>query len=360
MNELLTKIKTFLSKLQGVPLTQKIFFSQNLEVMIKAGLSLAQALSALAKQTTNKKLKKIIEETYESVERGEPLSQNLKKYSEVFPEIFTSMIEAGEASGNLEGILHQLVVQMKKDHELISKIKSAMTYPLVVTVAMLAMGTGMIIFVVPKITAVFAEMNAQLPLPTRILIALSNFIVNHGIISALLVIGVIGGFIAFIKNKKGKYLWHSLLLKIPSIGPIIKKINLARFARTLDSLIKTDIPIVNSFEITAKVVGNLIYREKIEEAAEKLKKGSSITEILSVYPDLFPPVTTQMINVGEQSGNLDELLEELAIFYENDVSEIMGSLSSIIEPIMILILGAAVGAMAIAIIMPMYSLSEQI
>jgi type IV pilus assembly protein PilC len=360
MEELLAKIKKKINNFGTVSLTHKIFFIQNLQVMIKAGLSLTQALSALTKQTTNKKLKAIIEESWHKVEKGEPLSQSLKGHPEVFSEVFSSMIETGEASGNLEGILRQLVIQMKKDHELISKVKGALTYPVVVLVAMLAIGIGMIVFVIPKITGIFTEMNATLPLPTRILIGVSTFITTHGILSVLIVVGMVTAFILFIRNPKGKYIWHTLLLKTPIVGPIIHKINLARFSRTLNSLIKTDIPIVQSFQITSRVVGNLIYREKIAETGEKLKKGISITEILTQYPDLFPPVATQMIQVGEQSGNLDELLDELATYYENDVHEIMSNLSSIIEPIMILILGVGVGAMAIAIIMPMYSLSSQI
>jgi len=359
MNEFLKKANDFLLRFQGVPLTQKIFFVQNLQVMVKAGLSLSQALSTLIKQTSNPKLKKVITESYHNVEAGEPLSDALSRYPRVFSEVFTSMIKAAEASGNLENILHQLVLQMKKDHELISKVRGAMIYPAVILVAMTGIGIGMLVFVVPKITVVFAEMNAELPLLTRALINTSGFINNNGILSVAILIGVIAGFITIIRNPKGKYLWHKILLKTPSIGPIIKKVNLARFSRTLTSLIKTDIPIVESFHITSRVVGNLLYQEKIAEAGQKLKTGSAINEILSKYPDMFPPVTTQMIQVGEQSGDLDELLDELANFYENDVHETMNNLSSVIEPILILVLGLAVGTMAMAIIMPMYSLTEQ-
>jgi len=360
MRDLIAKINKFLNKFQRVPLTEKIFFIQNLQVMIKAGLSLSQALNALGRQTTNQKLKEIIIEAKTNVEKGQQLSQNLANHHKVFSEVFTAMIAAGEASGNLEGVLKQLAIQMKKDHEIISKVKGALTYPLVVLCAMVAMGLGMMIFVVPKITSIFEEMNAQLPLPTRILIGFSKFITQHGILSFLIVAVIIGGFIYFIRNPQGKMIWHKLILKMPLAGPIIKKINLARIARTLNSLIKTDIPIVEAFRITSRVVGNLVYRERITEASEKIKSGSTITEVLSKYPELFPPVATQMIDAGEQSGSLDELLEELSDFYESDVHDTMANLSSIIEPIMILVMGVAVGAMAIAIIMPMYSLSEQI
>ena len=204
MSDAIAEINNYLTKLQRVSLSEKIFFFQNLQVMIKSGLPLSQALSALTKQTDNKKFKKTIQETWHNIEKGEPLSKNLKKYPDIFSEVSTSMIEAGEVSGNLEGILQQLVIQMKKDHELISKVKSALTYPLVVMVAMLGMGIGMIIFVVPKITSIFAEMDAQLPLLTRILIGLSNFIVHNGILTVLFIIVIIGSFIVFIRNRKGK------------------------------------------------------------------------------------------------------------------------------------------------------------
>jgi len=354
------RLKKFWEKTKRVPLTPKIFFIQNLQVMIRAGLSLSQSLGALAEQTTNKKLKKIIIFCNEGVAKGETLSSLLANFPEVFPEIFVKMIEAGEMSGNLEKILEQLALQLKKDYEIISKVKGALTYPIVVVCAMLVIGVAMIMFVIPKLLAIFTEANAKLPLPTRILIALSDFATQHGIIFILLIVGVITGFFYFIKSKFGKPLWHNFLLKTPIIGPVIKQVNLARFSRTLESLIKTDIPVVQSFQITANVLGNLTYKKIVLEAADQLKKGAPIAEILKKHPRLFPPMVTQMVFVGEESGNLDELLGELAIFYEENVRQTMNNFSSIIEPILILVLGLAVGFMAIAIVMPMYSLTEQI
>ncbi|MBI5622029.1 type II secretion system F family protein [Candidatus Falkowbacteria bacterium] len=356
----LKRLNQWFSMIQGVPLSQKIFFVQNLQVMIKAGLPLAQALNALTAQSTNAKLKRITLDAYQQIEAGQTLSTVLAKYPRVFPKVFIAMIRAAEVSGNLENILGQLVIQMKKDYELISKVKGAMTYPVVVLIAMIGIGIGMMIFVIPKITSIFTEMAAQLPLPTRLLIGLSNFVNYHGIITGAIVIILTAAVVIFIRHPRGQYLFHRLLLHSPVIGPIIKKINLARFARTLNSLIKTDIPIVQSFQITAHVVGNLIYREIITATGRELKTGSTINAPLSQHADLFPPVVTQMIQVGEQSGNLEELFDELATFYENDVHETMNNLSSIIEPVLIVILGIAVAAMAIAIIMPMYSLTSQI
>ncbi len=343
-----------------VNIQQKIFFTENLRVMIKAGLSLTEALRTLAAQADNQGFKKVILEIHGDVEKGNTLSQALAKYPKLFEPIFVNMIGAGEISGTLEKTLDQLTVQMKKDYDLISKIKGAMTYPAVILCATVAIGIGMMIFIIPQILSIFDEIGQdQLPLPTKILIAVSNFFQHNLILSLIGGVLAVSGFLYAIKTRPGKYAWHKFLLSMFIIGPIIKKVNLARFARTLSSLLRTDIPIVQSLQITSDIVRNVYYHDAILSAADALKKGDQISKVLERNPKLFPPLIVQMTAVGERAGTVDEMLEEVADFYEQQVAQVMSNMSSVIEPFMILFLGAAVGGIALAIITPIYALTTK-
>lgn len=341
-----------------VKLPQKIFFTENLRVMIKAGLSLTEALRTLAMQTEQKGFKAVILELNADVEKGQSLSQALAKHGNLFEPIFVNMIASGEVSGTLEKTLEQLTTQMRKDYDLISKVKGAMTYPIVILSATTLIGILMMIFVIPQILSIFDEMgSAELPLPTKILIAISNFFKHDWPFAIVGGGGLIFGFLWFIKRPLGKRLWHGLLLKLFIIGPIIKKINLARFTRTLASLLRTDIAIVQALTITSDIVRNVYYHDACLAMAEAVKKGESISQVLERSPDLFPPLVTQMVAVGERAGTIDEMLEEIADFYEKQVDQIMNNMASIIEPLLIIFLGAAVGGIALAIITPIYALT---
>lgn len=358
--KLIEKANDWILKLSGVSLKEKLFFIQHLCVMLKAGISLSIALKTLAKQTESKFFAKVLNDISGNVEKGASFAESLKAYTKIFGELFINMIEAGEISGKLEDVLDQLYIQLKKQHELISKIKGALTYPIIIIFAMLGIGTFMIVFIVPKITSMFKELDAELPLPTKILIGVSDTLVNNSIIASLILIAFVIAFIKILRTYKGKYYFQAMVLKLPVFSPIIKKINLAKFARTVSGLLKTDIMIIKTFQITATILGNLHYRKALEEIGEKIKKGSQINTIIANYPKLFPPVVCQMIAVGEETGELDSILAELADFYENEIDQIMSNLPSIIEPILILILGCGVGAMAVAIVMPMYSITQSI
>lgn len=356
----LKKVKTWIEKPRKLKLADKIFFVQQLKVMVKSGISLSVALKTLAQQTESKTFKIVLDDLQAMVEKGNLLSQGLEVHKKLFGELFINMIKAGEASGKLEDVMEQLFVQMKKDHEIIAKVRGAMIYPSIVVTLMLIIGTLVIVYVVPTISTVFLELNVELPLATRILIGISNLAVNYGIFF-LIGLGIsIAIFIRVIKTPQGKMNFHRVLLKLPVAGPIIKKINIARFCRTLSSLLKTDIPIVQSFEITSKILGNMVYRNALIDAKEKIKKGISIQQSMQPYTEIFPPVVLQMISVGEETGSLDNILEESAIFYEEDVSQTMETLPSLIEPILMVVLGVGVGGMAVAVMMPLYSLSEAI
>ncbi len=346
--------------LSGISVAQKLFFVQQLGIMVRTGISLAAALKTLSEQTTSRMFKSVLNDIQQTVEKGGLLSAGLEQHKKLFGELFINMIRAGEASGKLEEVLNQLYLQMKKDHETVSKVRGAMIYPSIVVSMMIIIGILMMVFVIPNITQVFEEINATLPLATRILISMSDAMLAYGLYIAIGAALLFGGFILFIRTKQGKHLFHGSLLVMPVMGKIIKKINLARFCRTISSLLKTDIPIVQSFDITSEVLGNVRYKEVLLEAREKIKKGITISETLSNHKNLFPPVVLQMIAIGEETGSLDTILEESAIFYEDDVSQTMENLPALIEPILLVILGVGVGAMAVAVITPLYSITQNI
>jgi len=346
-------------KVKSVGLTHKIFFLQNLSVMVRTGISLSVALKTLATETPSKKFAAILSAVAADVDKGMPFAKSLAKFQPVFGELFVNMVETGELSGKLDEVLQEILIQMKKDHELLSKVKGAMMYPAIIVLAMCGVAAAMMVFVIPKLTQIFREAGATLPLPTRILIGVSDVVVNHGMIVAVLVIAIVMIVIRLLKTKRGSVIFDTILLKLPVFGEIDRKINLARFSRTLSSLVKTDIPIVHCFVITSNVLGNQLYRKAAARASEQITKGSRIHTVLQETPKLFPSTITQMISVGEETGTLDEILKEIALFYEEDIDQVMKNLSSIIEPVLILLLGLGVGGLAVAIILPLYSLTQQ-
>jgi type IV pilus assembly protein PilC len=355
---LIRKIDDYLLYNSNIPLKEKLFFVQHLGVMVHSGISILTALRTLSEQTENKAFSKILKEVAVKIEGGTSLTQALKGYPNIFNELFINMVESGEISGKLEEVFKQLHIQMKKQYELIAKIRGALTYPVIVICIMLGIGAFMMVYVVPKISDVFKESGAELPLPTQILIGTSKLIIDNGPLVILGLIIFILSAIKIIKTKRGRYILQGVILKLPIVSGIIKKINLAKFARTTSSLMKTDIMIVEAFRITGNILGNLHYRQVVQEIGEGIKKGGQINETLKKYPHFFPPIVTQMVIVGEQTGEIDSILEDLSVFYEEEVDHIMENLPSIIEPLLILALGIGVGGMALAVIMPMYSLTN--
>jgi len=339
---------------------EKIFFTQNLGVMLKSGLSASRALRTLTLQSSNPKFQRALAQVTRAVEKGNPIAKAMEAFPKIFPPIFINMIHAGEKSGQLERVLKELTIQLKNSHELKAKVKGAMMYPIVVMVAMVGIGAGMLIFVIPKLLGIFEEVNAELPLPTRILITISNTLNDHILIFGPAFMLLVGALIYATRTGTGQRIWHGMILKTPIIKGIALKINLAKVARTLGSLMATDMPIVDSLKLTGGVVSNVRYRASLAAIAGQVEKGKTISSELANFGGLYPPVTVQMVQVGEETGEIGNILIQLAEFYEEDVKQTMESLPTIIEPIMILILGGAVGGMAIAVIMPMFSLANAI
>ncbi len=350
----------FENYLTRVKTVEKILFISHLKTMVKAGLSLVESLQILSREIENKKLKKIIGKIKEGVEQGKQLSEMLLLYPKIFPVIYVNMIGAGETAGRMEESLEQVAIQMKKSHELSSKIRSAMMYPAVILTAMVGIAIEIVFFVLPKLMVMFNDFGAELPLPTKILIAIVDAGQNYGIYMLFGTIALVIGIVFLLRNYKVRRNLHIVNLRLPILGKIIKKISLARFTMTLSSLLESTIPIIDATKICSDVQSNIIYKENLIEVSESLKKGETLSSILSKFPKTFPPMVTEMIMVGEKSGRTEEMLSELSEYYSNEVDTTMKNFTTIIEPIIILILGAAVAGIAVAVIMPMYSLAQNI
>ncbi len=355
------KINAWISDhISRVPIMQKILFISHLKTMVKAGLSLIDALRILSEEIENKKLKMVIGEIRAGVEEGLQLSEVLAKYPKIFPPIYVSMIGAGETAGKMETALEQVSVQMKKNHELTSRIKGALMYPAVIVIAMAGISIEVVVFILPKLLIMFKDFDAALPLPTRILIFITDFTTAYGLWMLAVIILLIITAVWLIKKPKIKRVVHAFNLKLPIIGIIIKKINLARFTLTLSSLLESTIPIIDATRISSEVLGNVIYKKSLLNVSESLKKGEALSDILRRFPKIFPPMVTEMIMVGERAGKTEDMLRELAEYYGNEVDTTMRNFTTIIEPIIILVMGLAVAGIAVAVIMPMYALTQNI
>ncbi len=349
-------LKNLIQLISHVSLVEKMIFSRHLAIMVKAGLSLNQALKILAKQTKNPKFKKIISQIELSVRRGQSFSNSLAKYPKVFDELFVNMVRVGEASGSLDKVLKILAEQMDKDHQLISRVRGAMMYPAVIILAMIGIGIMMMTMVVPKLTAIFSELKIDLPLSTQIVIGLSNFLQEHFVWGLVILAGLAVLLRSALKNPRVKRLLDKTYLKLPILGRLIQKINSARFARTLSSLVNSGVSIVKALQIVAGTLGNVYFKEALLISAEQVQKGKPLSSILANYGKLYPPMVAQMVQVGEQTGSLSEILVNLADFYEEEVDNTTKNLSSIIEPVIMVVIGAAVGFFAVSMIQPMYSM----
>lgn len=347
-------------RLERVPEVAKVFFTENIRVMLHAGLPIGRALGTLAEQVTHRYFRRVIESIRLDVEGGVALSTALAKYPRVFSELYVAMIAAGEASGKLDNVLDRLARQLKKTHTLRAKVRNAMIYPTIVVLGMLAVATIMLVVVIPQISEIFRETGAALPLPTRILLGTSQFFLQRWWFVILAGVAIVSLTTTLNRSLAGRRAFHRALLRFPIIGRIIVQVNLASFTRSLSSLLATDIPIVQTFQIISRTVGNLPYRQALTESADSLRSGSTVVKVLRRYPRLFPPMITQMIAVGEESGTLETVTGEMATFYEEEIDQTMANLSTVIEPLIILLLGLGVAGLAVAVILPIYSLSSQI
>lgn len=340
----------------GVSLTEKMFFIRNLQIMIAAGLPLPRAIGSLSEQVKNPQFRKALSDIREEVAKGKSLSDSMARHPNIFSELFQSMIKVGEESGTLEKVLGTLALQMEKEHTLKSKIKGAMVYPAVIISAMLGVGILMLITVIPKLAETFKELNMELPLSTKFVIGLGVFLSQNW---HLTLIGLLFLIIASVRASKiepVKKVIDKLFLKIPIIAPIVRGTNTAHMARTLSSLIAAGTSLPRALEITSGAMGNFYFKKSLAESAEKVRKGAKLSEILKPYAGVYPLIIIQMLAVGEETGETSGILAKLADFFEEEVSNATKNLASVIEPILMLIIGVVIGFFAVSMIQPMYSM----
>jgi len=355
------KLNALANKLRPIKAVEKVFFVDHLKTMLHAGLSLLETFVILEKETENPKFQLIVRKIRDRISKGQQLSEVLSAYPKIFPSIYVKMIEAGETGGKLEESLDQVVTQMKKTQALKSSIRGAMIYPAVILSAMVGIGLAMAVFVLPKLVDIFRDFGSELPLVTRILISVTDFISKPlNLALTLLCTGaLIGLFVTALRRVPSfRHLVHKLNLHLPIFGKIIKKINLARFSLTLSSLMKSAVPIVDAVGISADTCTNVLYRDALHDVGGNIKTGVPMSELLRAHDKLFPPMVTEMILVGEKTGEIDQLLTEIATFFNKEVDSTLKNFTTIIEPILILILGVGVGGMAVAVLLPMYNLVQ--
>lgn len=346
--------------LGGVPTALKISFAKNLSAMTKAGLSLSRALAVIEGQSTNLRFKNTVEDINLEIKKGKTLSEALKKYPNIFSNLFVSMAKAGEESGGLSEALANVALQMDKTYRLQKKVKGAMIYPAVIVSVMIIVGILLFIFVVPGLTATFKELNTELPFSTKLIIGLSDFLSSHWLLSVLIILIFILGIYSALKTTVGRRSRDRLVVSLPLVGELIREANAARVARTLSSLLLAGVPVAQSIAITKEMVSNYYYAQVLEEAGKVVEKGENISGVFMKNSSLYPTFVGEMMSVGEETGNMASMLLEVALFYENDVEERTKDLSTIIEPVLMVIIGAAVGFFALSMVTPIYSVMDNI
>jgi len=351
------KINYFLSRVKIDELT---IFTRNLSSMLSAGLPLSRALSVLERQNKNAKLKIIVRDVRERINKGDQFHEALKKFPKVFSKLYIAMIRAGEESGGLAESLKVLSVQLEQASSLQKKIKGAMIYPIIIIIIMTGIGLLMMIYVMPTITATFLNLNIELPLMTRVLIGASQFLNAHVIVTLLGAVGFVAGFIYLLRTRIGKRVSNFLVVRLPVIGTIVKEANSARATRTLSSLLSSGVDVIDALKITEDVVQNVYFKEVITEATVKVEKGEPLSGVFIAHDNLYPSLVGEMVLVGEETGEISGMLKGVAEFYENEVSLKTKDLSTIIEPLLMVFIGGAVGFFALAMIVPIYSISDSI
>jgi type IV pilus assembly protein PilC len=342
-----------------VKLKDVAVFSRQFATMINSGLSLIRALAILTEQTENQQLAKTVNEVRLDVERGSALSVALGRHPKVFNRLYIAMVKSGEAGGVLDSVLMRLADTIEKQVELRRKIRSAMTYPIVVLTICTLIATAMLLFIVPQFKAIYADLGGQLPLPTRVLISISELLRKFFPIFVLLGIGAFFLFRRWIRSPNGKPKWDAFKLRVPVFGALTRKAALARFSRTLAALTRSGVGILEALEIVAETAGNEVVSEAVRNTQGAVKRGDTLARPLAQH-EVFPAMVVQMIAVGEETGALDEMLDKIADFYDQEVSATVDALTSLIEPMLIVLMGVIVGGMIISLYLPMFNIIKLI
>ena len=344
--------------LNRISFLDKVIFAKNLSLMIKSGLPLRESVTILKEQSKKKKFKKLLDNVIKDIDNGQPLAVCLSHYPRIFSSFYINMIKVGEESGSLEENLKRLALHLEKSYRLRQEIKAAMIYPSIILSALIILSVVLVFFVFPQIAPIFKSFDIELPFTTRVLIGFIEFVQSYKL---YILVGavVLVFFLSLVsRTRLIKYFIDRIILKIPVIGSTSKNVNIAHFSYTLGILLKSGIPVLKALDITKASLGNLLYQKELEGVIEEVKKGKSISDYLSGQEKIFPLMVSKMIGVGEKTGNLEETLLYLGNFYEAEVDRSTKNLSVILEPILLLIIGAVVGFIALAIISPIYEITR--
>lgn len=339
-----------------------VMFTRQLSAMIGAGVPLLRALNSLETNSESKALQAIIANVFKDVQSGTSLADSLEKHPEAFSDVYVNMVRAGEAAGILDEILKRLALQQEKNATIRKKIKSAMTYPMVLIVITIGAFFGLMLFVIPQIGTILQDLggpDAELPALTKVMLAISGFITSFWYIVLPVLGGAIFGLMRYIKTPAGKTQFHHLVLKMPGIKTIVMKVAVARFARTFSALMGAGVAVLEALDVTAHALGNVVYEQALLDAAKAVENGDTLSSVIAQY-DIFPAIVAQMLAVGEETGQTDTVLVKVADFYEEEVDVAIEGLSSIIEPVMIVFMGGMVGVIAASVMQPIASLSSNI
>ncbi len=341
-----------------ISVQEKILFVKNLAVMTKAGMPILDSLRLLQKQTQSKSMKKILEQISEDIANGQFLSTSMERYANIFGDFTVNIIRVGEASGILYENLNYLAEELKKKQELKRKIMGALIYPIIVVIATFSITGFLTVYIFPKILPVFKSLHVNLPITTKILISISGFLIVYGahVIIGIVIAVILGWFV--LKISTIRFLTHRLITYLPLFGNISQSYNMANFCRTLGLLLKSDIKVVEALSITANTLTNQVYKKELKAISIEIASGEEISKHLEKKSHLFPPMLSQLIAIGETTGNLSDTLLYLSEFYENKVDEVTKNLSTILEPVLMIVMGAIVGFIALSIITPIYEVTQ--
>jgi type IV pilus assembly protein PilC len=342
-----------------VKLKDLAVFSRQYATMVNSGLPILRALSILSDQTQNKELQKVLVQVRLDVEQGASLSGAMERHPKAFSDLYVAMVKAGETGGVLDNVLLRLADNIEKEVELRRKVKSAMTYPVVVVLLVMLILSAMLLFVVPQFKSIYAQLGGDLPLPTRILLSVSNAVRTYWYVFALFMFGMIFAFRRYKRTDRGRAQMDAVKLRIPVFGGLFHKTALSRFSSTLGMLLRSGVPILQALDIVADTVDNRVISRAVGDVQEAVRGGESMAKPLSRHK-VFPPMVVQMLAVGEETGGVDTMLDKVAEFYNSEVSASVDALTSLIEPLMIAIIGGAVGAAVIALYMPMFDIIKLI
>lgn len=342
-----------------VPLKERVMFTTQMAVMVKSGLPILEAVKTIHAQTQNKNMEKILDGIVKDISSGLSFSKALSKHSEVFNETYVKIVESGEKSGRLDQVLLKLSKDLAKDYDLTGKIRSALMYPAFILLVLVVVMVVVLVYVIPQLKNIFDDVGVQLPFLTRVIIALSDFVVKFWWLILIVVIVAIIFAQRYLRTNKGSYAFDKLKLKIPVLKQVMQNIYMARFTRTLSSLVSAGIPMIDVLNTTKGVIGSAVFEKEVEKIIIKVESGSSVSRAMKGSP-YFPPVVTSLVAVGEKSGKTDYILRNLSKFLEKEVDNTVRNLTSLLEPIIMVVLGVGIAIVIISVIMPIYGLVQVI